>query len=180
MAIPKQNLLELKYLNSIKSLLNSIYTKSLCRIYAVFNKHDIWFKDIPKTTINNNSRYIIPLDKENGSIMISYSDSKFADYWYNLGVKNKKMLLHHLKKNIMKTYGIKINNPIFLKAFYWKYAIGFWKCGKDSSIISKKICHPFLKQQLYICGENYSETEGWIEGALETSEIVIKKIIKDY
>ena len=174
LAIPKPDLLNFNILNPIKKELNSIIYKSLCRIYAVFKEKDIWFKNINKTTTNNNSRYIIPLNKEKGSIMITYGDSKYADYWNNL---SKKLLLENIKKNIYKTYKIKINNPIFLKKFYWKCGTGMWLKNKDSTLLSKKIIQPFSKIPLYICGENYSESQGWIEGALQTSENVIKKII---
>ena len=81
-----------------------------------------------------------------------------------------------LKKNIYKTFNKKIKNPIFTKVSYWKCAIGFWKKNRDSKIISKKIIKPF-KIPLFICGENYSENQGWIEGALQTSLSVVEKII---
>ena len=31
---------------------------------------------------------------------------------------------------------------------------------------------------IYTCGEGFSQKQAWIEGALETSELVIKKICK--
>jgi len=171
LAIPKPNLLKLNILNSIKKELNSILCVPLCRIYAIFKKKDIWFKYINKTTTNNNSRYIIPLDKTNGSIMISYTDSSYANYWNNI---NDESTLINLKNNIFKTYNIRINDPIFLKKFYWKCGEGMWKKNKDSTLLSKKILQPFSEIPLYICGENYSESQGWIEGALQTSVHVIK------
>jgi monoamine oxidase len=178
LAIPKPELLRFNILNKIHNELNSINYKSLCRIYSVFKKEDIWFKDIPKCTTNNNLRYIIPIDKENGLIMISYSDSKFANYWNKLYLYNEKLFIDNLKKYIYKTYNKKIENPIYTKISYWDCAVGFWKKNKDSNIISNKIIHPYDNINLFICGENYSETQGWIEGALETSFIVINKINK--
>jgi len=176
-AIPKPELLKFNILNPVKKELNSIHYKSLCRIYSIFKKEDIWFKDISKSTTNNNSRYIIPIDKEHGLIMISYSDSKFADYWNRLYLTNKELFIYHLKNNIFKTFHKKIENPIYTKPSYWNCAVGFWKKKKDSTILSNKIIHPIPNINLFICGENYSETQGWIEGALETSFKVIDKII---
>lgn len=172
LAIPKPELLKFKILNKIKPLLNSIGIKSLCRIYSVFKKDDIWFKDIGKSTTNNKSRYIIPIDKENGLIMISYSDSKFADYWINLYKINENLFINTLKNNIYNTFHKKINDPIYIKPSYWKCAVGFWKKNKDSTILSKKIIKPYSNISLFICGENYSTKQGWIEGALETSNTV--------
>ena len=58
---------------------------------------------------------------------------------------------------------------------YWKYATAYWKKNKDSEILSNKIIQPY-NINLYICGENYSETQGWIEGALETSNNVVFRL----
>jgi protoporphyrinogen oxidase len=174
LAMPKPQLLKFKILNSFYPQLNSIYYKSLCRIYSVFDKKDIWFQDIPKSTTNNNSRYIIPIDKENGLIMISYSDSKFADYWNKLYKKNEILLINKLKKNIYRSFHKKIENPIYTSVSYWKCAIGFWKKKRDSHILSEKILQPFENIPLFICGENYSEKwQQWMEGALETSQRVL-------
>lgn len=178
LAIPKPELLKFNILKNISNELNSIDCKSLCRIYSIFKKENIWFQDISKCTTNNNLRYIIPIDKKNGLIMISYSDSKFANYWNKLHLINEKLLIDNLKKNIYKTYNKKIDNPIYTKVSYWDCAVGYWRKNKDSSIVSNKIIHPINDINLFICGENYSETQGWIEGALETSFKVVNQIKK--
>jgi hypothetical protein len=163
LAIPKYYLKKLKILNEIKPLLDAITCKPLCRIYYIFDKQDIWFQNIKKITTNNYLRYIIPIDKENGLIMISYTDNIYAKYW-----KNKKKEFTKIKKLIKKTFGVIINKPLFDKKSYWNCGVGYWKKNYDSKIISNKILHP-LNIPLYICGENYSENQGWIEGALITS-----------
>ena len=175
-AIPQPNLLNLNIYNDYHSLLNSIYTESLCRIYAIFNKKDIWFKDIGKSTTNSNIRYIIPIDKKYGLIMISYSDSKFADYWIKLKNENESLFIEKLKKDIYKTFHKKIENPIYTKTCYWELGIGLWSKNENSTILYKKILQPNKNIPLFICGENYSKSQGWIEGALETSFDIIKKI----
>jgi monoamine oxidase len=182
LAVPKPDLLLFHILKqkNIQRMLNSINYKSLCRIYSIFpkdNNNNVWFNNISKLTTNNKSRYIIPINKESGLIMISYSDSKFADYWQNLyKTRGISEVNSKLKENTKKTLNIEIPKPIFTKLSYWKCAIGFWKKNKDSQIISKKIIKPIKDIDLYICGENYSETQGWIEGALETSSNVINRI----
>ena len=175
-AIPKPDLLKLNFLNKYKSYLNSVYVKTLCRIYSVFLKKDIWFNDIGKTTTNNDSRYIIPINKENGLIMISYSDSKYADKWNKL---NKNEMNTKLKNNIFKTFNKKISDPIFTEKCYWTVGTGFWKKNKDSEYLSEKILQLNKNIPFYICGENYSNTQCWIEGALESSNKILEKIIKN-
>ena len=103
-AIQKPDLLKFNILKEVKPILNTIGNKSLCRIYSIFKKSDIWFNDINKTTTNSNIRMIIPLDKENGSVMISYSDSKFADKWYKLYNEDKDKFMDTIKNNIFKIY----------------------------------------------------------------------------
>jgi hypothetical protein len=39
-----------------------------------------------------------------------------------------------------------------------------------------KIVQPFNNKNIFICGENYSEHQAWIEGALQTSNMVLKKL----
>jgi hypothetical protein len=51
-----------------------------------------------------------------------------------------------------------------------------WKVGCDGDILQPRILQPFSDMHLYICGESYSTNQGWIEGALETSNAVVKLI----
>jgi len=119
LAITKPDLLQFSILNNdlnIKNMLYAVDIASLCRIYAIFDKKDIWFENIETISTNNKIRLVIPIDKDKGVIMISYSDSKFADYWNNL---DEKELIIQLKKNIKKTFHIEISNPVFMKKCYW-------------------------------------------------------------
>jgi hypothetical protein len=168
LAIPKPNLLKLKILEPINNLLETIVCKPLCRIYAIYK--DIWFQNIKKTTTNNHLRYIIPIDKKTGLIMISYTDNIFAEYW-----ENKNKILPIIKKSIKLTFNRDVDDPIFIKKSYWKCGVGYWKKNIDSNFISTKIEKPF-NIPLYICGENYSLTQGWIEGALISSNKIFDLI----
>ena len=82
-AVPKNVIERFDIFKDINPLLKSIKLKPLCRIYMRFS--DVkWMKDIPRLTINNQLRYIIPIDKERGIIMISYTDNYYAEYWKKL------------------------------------------------------------------------------------------------
>ena len=179
LALPKQNLIKFSILKSIKKDLESIEVSNMSKIFAIFNKKHIWFKNIGHVFTNNKLRQIIPRDKENGSILLSYCDGKFAEYWKNLKDKKKDLFLQEIKKNIFKIFKIKIQYPLFTKFIYWNNAAGYWKKNKDSTVISKKILHPYKDIPLYICGENYSKNQAWMEGALNTSKSVVNKIIKN-
>jgi monoamine oxidase len=153
--------------------LKSIDVKILCRIYAKFRKRDIWFHDLPKTTVNTEIRYIIPIDRENGIIMISYSDSKYARFWGSL---DKRRLISTLQHKLESALSRPIPRPKEVQAFYWNTGTAFWKPGVDSRTLASRILQPDQQVSFYICGENYSENQGWIEGALESSNQVIQSL----
>jgi protoporphyrinogen oxidase len=165
-------------------LLQSINEGSLCRIYCKFTvvpNKKVWFHDISKTTTNNQLRMIIPINKKQGLIMLSYSDNKYADYWqslYNSNATHKKGIAQvnkQLRLLARETFGFDIPEPMYTKLCYWKYGVGYWSPGFDSHNIGNEIIEPF--PNIFICGENYSENhQQWIEGALETSIQVIESL----
>ncbi|MDB4923297.1 FAD-dependent oxidoreductase [Mucilaginibacter sp.] len=53
-----------------------------------------------------------------------------------------------------------------------------WNIGVKSSEVRDQITQPIDNLQLYICGEAYSDAQGWVEGALQTADIMLKKINK--
>ena len=180
-ALPKQNLEKLSIFRPIrKTLLSKIHCGKLCRIYARFHPiEEIWFQDLPKITTNNNLRMVIPINAKKGLIMISYSDNKYADFWYRLYQKGKTPLIQELRKEIRQTTGKIMPEPMEIHVFYWSCGVGYWGIGANSEEISRKMIQPLTKHpNIYCCGEHFSEkNQQWMEGALETSQKVIDHII---
>lgn len=178
-AIQKSALLKYPILKAIKKELNSVEAKALCRIYMVFKvgSNGVWFENYDKITTNNQNRYMIPLDKKRGSIMISYTDSDYAtylnQYYEKYGIKKLEHFILSNWENVLK---IKIPEPIYTKVCYWNEGIAMWKAGVNSKMVSKKILKPFSKEEVYIVGENYSLNQAWIEGGLQTVEKIINKL----
>ena len=52
-----------------------------------------------------------------------------------------------------------------------------WNVGVRSWEVMPRITQPAPGQDLYICGEAYSWSQGWVEGALEGAERVLTRII---
>lgn len=52
-----------------------------------------------------------------------------------------------------------------------------WNIGVKSWEVKEKIVHPIDNCSLYICGEAYSDGQGWVEGALQTADIMLTKFI---
>jgi hypothetical protein len=173
LCVPQDSLLQFPVLNPIKKVLkNTIQCKPLCRTYALFKKEDIWFKDLEKKVITNNPlRFVIPMDSEKGLIMISYTDDIYTNYWKD---KNEKEVKRAIVKYVKETFGLTINPPEKTWVFYWDCGVGLWKKGIDSNTMSKFISNPI--PNVYICGENYSLKQSWVEGALETCDSCLKEI----
>ena len=182
-AVTKETLLQLPIFNPIYNILHKIHSSPLCRIYSKFSKdpktNKVWFQGMSKITTNNNLRYIIPIDEENGVIMISYTDSKYADFWKKIqDTKGIEEVNHELQRLIKQTCKIDIPMPEHTQLFYWKHGVAYYGTEFDSETMLKKIMKPYQNIPLFVCGENFSEKQSqWIEGSLETSEKVVKQVL---
>lgn len=52
-----------------------------------------------------------------------------------------------------------------------------WNIGVKSWEVRDKITNPIEGTPLYICGEAYSDAQGWVEGALQTADIMLNKLL---
>jgi monoamine oxidase len=50
-----------------------------------------------------------------------------------------------------------------------------WNIGVRSPVVKQQIVQPYERRPLHICGEAYSDAQGWVEGALETADLMLKK-----
>jgi monoamine oxidase len=51
-----------------------------------------------------------------------------------------------------------------------------WNIGVKSQDVKKNIIQPIDGRPLYICGEAYSDAQGWVEGALQTADMMLAKL----
>lgn len=51
-----------------------------------------------------------------------------------------------------------------------------WNIGADSQKVKREIIQPIADCPLYICGEAYSDAQGWVEGALQTADLVLGRM----
>lgn len=189
LAIPQKSLLQIKYLKPITKLIKCVKCEPLYRIYAKYPKGEngkVWFNDLPKISTNLQSKFIIPYNYDNGIIMISYTDGKYAKYWLNKYINsstdtdntnNNTDTDNIFKKELDKQFKLlfpdkNIPKPKWIKHYYWDCGAAYWTKGCDSDVLMKKILHPFPDENLFICGENYSQYQAWIEGGLQTSKII--------
>ena len=134
----------------------------------------VWFKNMKRTITDNFIRHIIPLPPEEGIIMISYTDGPTADMLNSQ--QNDDALTEMLHSEIEKLYGVTPPKPEKIYKAYWEEGLSLWNTKADMEKTHTELLQPDNKKNVFICGDSYSKQQGWIEGALQTSEEVIKKI----
>jgi monoamine oxidase len=177
-AIPYLQLKKLELFKNYK-LIDNVFPVPFIRIYAKYplNKNGkVWFDGIPRTITDNYIRHIIPIDYENGIIMISYSDLYTADIWNNWSQLGEKVLTEKIHKEINNLFNITPPKPIDYKIYYWKDGVHMWKVNTTMNEDYKRLMKPFDDKEIYLCNESFSKHQCWIEGALNMAGDVIKKI----
>jgi len=176
-ALPKQVLEKIPFFRPFYPLIKQIVCAPLCRIYSKFPTVEgkSWFSGLPKFTTNNNLRMVIPVKEEEGIIMVSYTDNKFANYWKKIYEKEGVRGVNDRIAFYMKeSTGINIPGAIDTQVFYWGCGVGYWGVGADSAAISGAMIRPIVDLNLFVCGEHFSAGfQQWMEGGLETSEKVL-------
>lgn len=94
-----------------------------------------------------------------------------------------KDMVHEMHKQLLIMHGIKEKDaPAPLEAAFMDWgddpyggAVHFWNPGYNSTEVMNEIVKPVDDFHCYICGEAYSTTQTWVEGALQTAELVLKK-----
>jgi hypothetical protein len=169
-AVPVPILRSWPIFRGIKPVLDTIVCAPLCRIYSVVEGAGARWPH--KFSTNTDIRYYIPI---RGDVaMISYTDNDYARKWNRIYEEDGTQVLNReLKKELEKTVGPIKAMPKKTKVFYWECGVGYWGVGADSANFDQE---PL--SGLFICGENVSEeNQQWIEGALDTAEWVLKKVI---
>jgi monoamine oxidase len=174
LAMPKRSLLKQDFFQAKqRALLDSVTGVNLHRIYIKYLRN--WIRDIYKTTTDLPLRQFIPVDKQNGVAMVSYTDLFDADYWKVYADMGSEKLEAELKKQTKKIFPEKtISKAEWVYSSFWKEAVHCWNAGVDPIKVRKEIAkiHPHL----FIVGEAYSLRQGWMEGGLETVEDMFSRM----
>jgi hypothetical protein len=156
-----------KSLDSWKLLLQKYHEEiDYLRVYSYFEKPLIINT---KIATNLSIRRIIPLNEK--LIMTVYTDGKDATKINKL-CKNKKELDKYIRNELSLLLETEIPKIEKNWCYYWKKGISYWKPSHHYvSDIVKIVRHPL--QNIFFCGDTYSEFPGWIESALESCKYVI-------
>ena len=180
-ALPPWAWREIPFFSHLNPLTNRILPTSMCRIYAKYRKRadgTVWFSGLPKVTMANAIRMLIPVSEKDGIIMLSYSDTRFARYWDRLyNTKGAHAVHDRIMDLLKKTISVapEKNELISLKVFYWGEAVYHWGTGADSKELSNALAAPIPNKRVYMCGDYMSPRyQQWVEGALETAHRAAK------
>jgi len=156
-------------------VLRKLAMKPLLRIYAVFpvQQKRSWFSDLSKIVTPGPIRYIIPINSSKGTIMISYTDGKDAEYWMKQSPSIVQSNIMHSIRTLFPDRSIP--NPLFFKLHPWTAGCTYWLPGTyDVEEESQKSLHPDTNIPLFMCGESFAVHQEWIESALEQADCLLQ------
>ena len=155
-------------------MLRQLTMSKLLRIYAVYPAAadgKVWFATIPKTVTTNPLRYVIPINPKTGLIMISYTEGPDSDVWRAKEGKELETAIQTSVRALFPSHDIPA--PVFLKKHDWTAGCTYWLPGEyDVPTASRQAHNP--APNVYVCGESVSQTQTWLEGALESAEVLMR------
>jgi thioredoxin reductase len=167
--------------NKSDSIYQEIKGQPFLRVYGKFSKSssEILKKYIPSVTIVPGPlQKLIPMDYEKGVYMITYNDNNSAKKIHNIS-ENTKENRAVLEELIKKSLGIKEElNLISMKGYYWETGTHYYEpLGERWTSRAEFIkCAQRPYRNMYIAGEMISNNQGWVEGALESVNAIIKEL----
>jgi len=178
LALHKDAVAELKVFRGWKTL-EHIQTTPLLRVYGQFKKP--WFATMKHTVTPGPLRYIIPLNPQQGTIMLSYTDNddtKVYNRIYNN--EGEKGLQRRIMKDIRALFPeLVVDDPELFKVFYWATGTSYWTPGNYSpEVLSLDSIHPLPKvvPNVWLCGESWSTCQAWVEGAIKQTILCHKQL----
>lgn len=126
---------------------------------------------------------IISGDYEKKYFQASYSAGRVATFWQRLKLNDPALFRSFLLKELRREGIVIEKNNVDIKSFYWEHAVHYWIPLYGSPSVQKLVeqgvePHPLYLPNLYWCGEAFSGYQGWIEGALQTADMVLQRVMQ--
>ena len=159
-------------------ILKQVKMRPLVRVYAMFPviNGKAWFSGINKFVCDAPVRYVIPIDPSKGTIMISYTDGKEAEYWIDLlkDTNGEAMIMKQIMTQIRRLFpDTPIPDPHYFKIFPWDDGCSYWTPGSyDFNKVSKASVQPLLDSMpyVYMCGESWAYDQCWVKCAIDQAQ----------
>lgn len=189
LAIPPRSLKKINLPNNIKNLLDSVIEIPLIKCFFVV-KNPWWRENIPNVgTIPFPTREMHYYKQDGkGNVMI-YADRPFINLWSRyINCEYHPETEINSNKNLPKTFAKCMNiNPDDILMYGirdwgrepYSAACHMWKHGVKSWEISQKLESFSLsgnKQNVHICGEAFSDFQGFLEGSIRSANNVMEQI----
>ncbi len=139
-------------------------------------------------------------------LMTSYNDAEAVSFWKGLQVGAKARyispntvstkypehydtyeatdeMLRRASSQLRDLHGVEVPPPIASAYKDWgaePFGAGWflWKSGQKSWEVMPRMRRPWPKENVYVCGDCYSTLQGWVEGALNTAELMLEEHFK--
>jgi len=170
LAAPVSSVKKIKPLEGL-GILKHLDARPLLRFYGVFPKDErgkYWPEEYEGRIVTSTPiRYMIPGDEKTGTVQISYTDSKDAEFWKRkLDKEGEKAVGTEIVQDLRKLLKPSIPSPTFVKAHYWDDGVTYWLPGKYSPEEDSRAAYEPMPK-IHLCGESFSLRQGWMEGAAE-------------
>ena len=134
----------------------------------------LWFDDVSKVNTDLDIQFIIPINKETGLIMISYTTDSNAEIWNNLSSEHE--LNTKLEETLQHIFPEKdIPKPSYLKAHFWRYGVHNWNLHADIPQVNGELLK-HEKNNIFVAGEMFSNHHAWVEGGLQSVQSILPRI----
>lgn len=90
-------------------------------------------------------------------------------------------LTREVHRQLVELHGVSGAPPAYAAVFHdWAGdpfggGVNFWNQAVRSWEVIPRMAHPVTDVPMYVCGEAYSDAQGWVEGALQTAEMVLTR-----
>ncbi len=136
--------------------------------------------------------YYLGVDEASGQglVMASYADGTAVDFWRALADDNghagklestlSRRAITEIQSELSEMHGVEVPPPtggLFIDWAKAPFGGGWhnWQPGYKSWEIAPLMARPDPALPLHVCGEAFSEAQGWTEGALGSAETMLQK-----
>ena len=185
----------------VQRLIQSVKPKPFFNFFLCYES--VWWNKSLKgrsiTTLPIRQCYYWQVDEVTGrAVIMFYDDGSNPEFWAalldrdrdsevqqtwedNRVANNVKLEAHRQFAKLQNVDPDKVPKPYAASCASWTSqsrfggGVNFWLPKVDSQEIINAIIQPVPDVRLFICGSAYSNYQGWVEGALETADLMLTK-----
>ena len=179
LGIPPSNIKQFKTFRLTENI-SMIKSLPLCHMMGKVSNTIKKYGDF-KYICNSPISQVISSLYSNHWIQISYSAGRMAELFQNLSIYSLSSMKNYIKREFYKFFPKNIEVKEIRK-YFWRNAVHYWLPNMkttEKEMMKRSIePHPKKYPNLFWIGESISKKQGWIEGALETSNYCFKLLEK--